>query len=126
MSVEELKSMQKETNLQQQFVRWFATQYSKEFESGALFSIPNQGKRSRANASRMKAEGMVAGVSDMILLVPRGEFHGAVIEFKRPGEKPRKGQTDWLTERYKDGYMVCVFDDIDLAIATIVGYMKLK
>ena len=43
----------------------------------------NTGNISRTCAvtgARLKAEGVVAGVSDLLLLVPRGKYHGLCIE----------------------------------------------
>lgn len=40
---------------------------------GTFFSVPNEGKRTPVNASKMIAEGLVAGIPDLILLTdPRG------------------------------------------------------
>lgn len=53
------------------------------YPDALLFAVPNGGRRGKAEASRLKDEGVVAGVSDLILLEPRGGFFGAVIEMKR-------------------------------------------
>lgn len=48
----------------------------------AIYSIPNEGKRSPENAGRMKAEGLRKGNLDVICPVPIGRHTGLVIEFK--------------------------------------------
>lgn len=47
-----------------------------------FFAVPNGSTRNPIEASRLKREGVVAGVADMLLLVPRGGFHGLAVEFK--------------------------------------------
>ena len=70
----------RESDLQIACVRWFTMQYPQY--RGLLFAVPNGGSRNRIEAARMKAEGTVAGVSDLILLVPRGHFGALCIELK--------------------------------------------
>lgn len=48
-----------------------------------IFSVPNGGHRHKSTAARLKAQGVRAGVSDVLYLVPRGGFHGLALEFKR-------------------------------------------
>ena len=56
-----------ESRLQIACVRWFRMQYPQY--KLMLFSVPNGGKRTLMEAIIMKNEGVVAGVSDLILLV---------------------------------------------------------
>jgi hypothetical protein len=51
---------------------------------GCMWAVPNGGKRSKAEAARLKAEGVIAGVFDVTLAVARGGFHGMFIELKAP------------------------------------------
>ncbi len=48
-----------------------------------LFAVPNQAARDPANQSRMKAEGLISGVPDLILPVARGGYFGWAGEMKR-------------------------------------------
>ena len=50
--------------------------------AGLLFAIPNGGQRNAVVAAKLKAEGVVPGVPDLLLAVPRGGFHGLWIEMK--------------------------------------------
>lgn len=79
-----------ESNLQKNCVRWFRMQYP-ELDK-MLFSVPNGGKRNVIEASIMKAEGTVSGVSDLILLVPSGIFNSLCIEMKHGKGKQSKTQ----------------------------------
>jgi len=49
-----------------------------------LFAIPNGGQRNVIVASKLKAEGVRAGVPDLFLAVARHGFHGLFIEMKKP------------------------------------------
>jgi hypothetical protein len=115
-----------ETTIQQQVVKWFADTYPEIYKTGALFAVPNEGKRTRATASRMKAEGMWADVSDLILLLPRGGFHGACFEMKSAKGRLRPGQKKWLNARILDGYFCEVFFSYEQAVQGIEQYMNLK
>lgn len=59
----------------------------------------------------MKAEGVTAGVSDLILLEARGGYGALCIEMKTDSKKSRqrKGQSEWqaATEAAGNLYVVC-------------------
>lgn len=115
-----------ETVIQQQVVKWFAYTYPEIYKTGALFAVPNEGKRTRATASRMKAEGMFPGVADLILLLPRGGFHGACVEMKAKGGKLTPAQIAWGNARILSGYFVDVCFSYEQAVQTIEQYLNLK
>ena len=98
-----------ESLIQQSCVQWFRFQYP-AYES-LLFAVPNAARRSHATASRMKAEGMVSGVADLILLVPRGRFASLCIEMKtkRAGSKQGDRQKSWQQDAEAVGnkYVIC-------------------
>jgi hypothetical protein len=56
-----------------------------------LHAIPNGGQRNIIVASKLKAEGVRAGVSDYFLAVPRRAFHGLYLELKAGGGAFRRG-----------------------------------
>lgn len=115
-----------ETIIQQHVVKWFAGTYPEIYATGAFFAVPNEGKRTRATASRMKAEGLLSNVSDLILLLPRGDFYGACFEMKSEKGRLRPGQRDWLNARVLDGYFCAVFFSYEQAVQGIEQYMNLK
>lgn len=69
-----------ESVLQRACVAWFRRNYPDY--ALLLFAVPNGGGRSKVEAGIMKAEGVTAGVSDMILLMPSYDYHALCIEFK--------------------------------------------
>ena len=123
---------QEEHNLQCACVKWFA--YAHPELRGLLFAIPNGGERSKATAGKLKAEGVVAGVADLILLVPqwfttwRGQqgckFAGLCIEMKTKQGYQSPEQKAWqaIVEQY--GYKYAVCRSIDQFIETIENYLK--
>lgn len=75
---------------------------------GMLFAIPNGGKRDVVTASRLKAEGVTAGVPDLCLPVARRGYHGLYIEMKVRGGRVRSEQRKWLAALEAEGYMTVV------------------
>jgi len=89
-----------ESRLQISCVTWFRYQYPKL--SKLLIAVPNGGKRRIREATIMKAEGVTAGVTDLLLLTPR---HGAGclgIEMKIGKAKQSANQLEWQ-ERFEQG-----------------------
>lgn len=70
-----------EHDIQVECVRWFGREYP-ELEP-YFWATPNGGYRMKSTAKMMKAEGQKAGVPDLQLAYPAGEYHGLFIEMKR-------------------------------------------
>lgn len=96
-----------------------------------LIHIPNGGKRGKREAERLKAQGVKAGVSDLLLALPRGYYSGLWVEMKRPivkGEskpKPTDAQLDWLDDMRAVGYAAHVCYGAREAIDVIENYLSL-
>ncbi len=86
-----------ESRIQQQVIRWWGLTGRGGLDERLLMAFPLQGKRTKANGARMKAEGMRAGTPDMFLAVPRGKYHGLWIELKRPSGRLTPNQKDMLS-----------------------------
>lgn len=102
-------------------VRWFDLAFPQL--EGLLFAIPNAGKRSRIMGARMKAEGMRAGVSDLMLPVARHGFHGLFIEMKVGKNPLTVDQAKWLERVGEQGYMAVCCRGADAAMDTIKSYL---
>lgn len=89
-----------------------------------LHAIPNGGKRDPAVGAQLKAQGVQAGVPDISLPVPRGEYHGMYIELKVGGNKPTKKQEDWLGRLADQGYKTAVCYGWVQAAEAIMEYLK--
>lgn len=99
-----------------------------------LLAIPNGGHRHIAVAKKMQAEGVKAGVPDMLLPVARGGFHGLWIEMKADGSRPKrpgsKGplseeQRRWLQALNDQGYRAAVCFGSREAIDLLTQYLSL-
>lgn len=91
-----------------------------------LHAIPNGGGRSKAEAGRLKASGVLAGVSDLHLPLPRGHYHGLWIELKAPRPHPSSVSTDqraWLQRMRDTGHRAEVCYGADAAHALLLEYL---
>ncbi len=89
-------------------VRWFNLQYPKL--RGRLFAVPNGGRRDAATAARLKAEGVVPGVADLVLLMSNHGYGALLIEMKTSVGRQSDSQKKWektvcANAEYK--YVVC-------------------
>lgn len=92
-----------------------------------LYAIPNGGGRSPVEGSRLKAEGVKKGVSDVCLPVPRRTFNGIYIEMKRKDGsvkdvKPEQGE--FLEFVQSQGYYGCVCFGWEQASKTLEWYLN--
>lgn len=87
---------------------WAAWNQSKDAALNMLYAVPNGGKRDKATAARLKAEGVKAGVPDVFLPVARMGYHGFYLELKVGKNKTSIEQDVWLTALKAEGYMVDV------------------
>ncbi len=95
-------------------IQWFQVAYPTI--KTRLFAIPNGTNKSRAAASRHMAEGLRSGVPDLMLPIPRGDYHGLFIELKRSkGGRLSDTQKDWLAFLSGQGYMAVVCHGFDEA-----------
>lgn len=97
-----------ESQEQQALFQWAKLMQGQNPELSLLHAIGNGGKRNLIEAARMKREGVLAGVSDIMLPVSRNGFHGLYIELKVKGGKTSPAQKWWLSETTKQGYYAVV------------------
>ena len=102
-----------EHRIQCECVRWFSLQYPRLH--GRLFAVPNGGRRDATTAAKLKAEGVVAGVADLILLKSNRDYGALLIEMKTLKGRQRDSQKQWENTVCADSeykYVVCrSFDD---------------
>lgn len=96
-----------ESILQQNCVAWFRLQHPQL--RLLLFAVPNGGARRPIEGRIMKAEGTLAGVSDLILLFPSEPYHGLCIEMKTTNGRQRPTQKAFqaAVEEYGYKYVIC-------------------
>lgn len=121
---EGVKDERTESQLQQELMRWWAVEAARLGKpEHLLMAFPLQGKRTKANASRMKAEGMRAGTPDMLLNLARGRYHGLWVEFKRPDGTLTDSQKDMLADLSAEGYAAFACYGLDAAQKLIRRYL---
>ena len=93
-------------------------------ELAALFAIPNGGKRNKKTAAILRAEGVKAGVLDVLLPCPIGGYAGLWIEMKYGYNTPTREQTQWIDLMCWLGYRVEVCYSCDQAWNVILNYIN--
>jgi hypothetical protein len=107
---------------QRLIVAWFRDRYP-ELE-GLFFAIPNGGRRDAATAARLKAEGVRAGVPDLLLAVARSGRHGLWIEMKTAKGCASKAQREMRDSLSAQGYAVEIAKGYAAAKAIITEYLS--
>ena len=113
---------QEEHNLQCACVKWFAYQHPEL--QGLLFAVPNGSYRNKATAGKLKAEGVVPGVADLILLVPRNQYHGLCIEMKTEKGRQSPEQKAWQEKADANGYRYIIIRSLELFINSVENYLR--
>ena len=95
--------MQKESVLQTACVKWFRLQYP----DLVIYAVPNGGSRNVREAQRLKSEGVLAGVADLVIMLPQGK--SLYIEMKVKGNRQTQNQKDFqkIAETLGHTYVVC-------------------
>ncbi len=114
-------SANEEHKIQCACVRWFRTQYP--HLKNLLFAIPNGGFRTEAVGAKMKAEGVLAGVLDLLLLIPRRECGALFLECKTPKGRLSDKQKEFIEAATQQGYICVVFRSITEFISIIQNYL---
>lgn len=110
-----------EHRLQCACVRWFHLAHPDMRHN--LFACPNGGRRDAATAARLKDEGVLAGVADLILL-KRNKTHGALlVEMKTDKGRQSQSQREWERRITADGYRYVVCRSLDGFMEEVDGYL---
>lgn len=109
------KNNMEETAIQVACYKWFRNKYIEMFR--LLFAVVNENESSkyqsleeqRISGNRRRQKGVTAGVSDMILLLPRGGYGCLCIEMKAPDGVQSEAQKIWQNdvEKYGNKYVLC-------------------
>ena len=114
-----------ESEHQQALFQWAGLMEAIHPELAMMFHVPNGGKRDKATAIRLKAEGVKPGVPDIVLPVARGNFHSLWIELKVDGGKPSPDQLEWQKNLRREGHCAKICYGWDAARQIIEKYLKL-
>lgn len=115
---------EEEHNLQCSCVKAFRLQHRDV--ANLLFAIPNGGRRDKVTGAKLKAEGVVAGVADLFLAVPKGIYHGAFIEMKTTDKKSKQSEQQKAFERLaiSQGYRYVICRTLDAFLTFTNNYMN--
>lgn len=127
-----------EAQIQIAFMDWFRYQYPQY--SLVCFHPVNEGKRNTkmirdrygnlkvvcSTGAMLKREGLVAGVADIVLLVPRGGYGCLCIEFKTPTGRQSAEQVRWQEQCEAAGNKYIIVRSAEEAIAETNEYLHLK
>lgn len=108
---------------QVQLINWCESHKDIIPELGLIYAVPNAGKRSRAAGGKAKAEGLKAGVPDLVLPVPRGRYAALYIEMKVKGNTTTPAQEKWIEALRKAGNKAEVCYGWESARDTIMDYL---
>ena len=123
-----------EDALQAATARWLKAQHPNLL----AFHVPNGGKRPLSTvrrrgqlvqapiiAAKLKQGGALAGVSDWLILEPRGEYHGLVIELKAKGGGLESSQIEFLFRCQDRNYFIAVAWSLDGFMEVVNTYLEL-
>lgn len=109
-------------------IAWAALHEEKWPCLSLLYAVPNGGHRHAATAGRLRAEGVRAGVPDLVLPSARGGYCGLYLEMKRApaGGGSLAAVTDdqraWLVALAAEGYATAVCLGAEAAIRVLAHY----
>lgn len=110
-----------ESILQRNCVAWFNLQYRRY--AMLLFAVPNGARTSATQARILKAEGMTAGVADLILMVPRKGYHALCLEMKTLTGRQQPTQKAWQEAVEEQGYKYVIVRTFADFQKSIKGYL---
>jgi hypothetical protein len=109
-----------EHDIQVSCVRWFRYQHSNHL----IYAIPNGGQRHILVASKLKAEGVLAGIPDLHIPVAKKGYHGLYIEMKAGKNKPGDNQPLIMEKLRNEGYKCEVCYSFDEFQKVVNEYLK--
>ncbi len=115
-----------EADQQKQVVTWarWASKSNKYPMLEMLHCSLNGVKLSPIQAKIAKAQGMLSGVPDLFLPVPKNGYHGLFIEMKYGSNKVTESQEKFLQNAANVGYAVSVCYSANEAIKRIEDYYQ--
>lgn len=114
-----------EHQIQAAFVKWVRMMRTQDTKYRLIYAVPNGAWLAGfAAVGKLKAEGQENGVPDICIDCPCGGYHGARIEFKRPGGRISEEQTYWARILSEAGFLCTVQYTTDGAIEFTKKYLS--
>lgn len=115
-----------EGRIQAECFAWFWNTYPNYRK--LLFHVPNENDRADSNpiqGAMRKSLGVVAGVSDLILLLNRGGHGALLIEMKDEHGSQNTAQKEWQRLVESQGYKYCLCRNLAQFKEIVIGYLSL-
>lgn len=109
-----------EHQIQKAVFQWLRTVHPKV----VAYAIPNAARRSAAQAAYLKAEGLRAGMPDIVIAKACGGFHGLYIELKTKTGRLSDVQKETLFDLAREKYACAVSRSVDETIELITTYLE--
>ena len=116
------KHKDEEHKLQVSMINWFRLQYPSMRHN--LFAVPNGSRRDAITGRKLKEEGVLAGVSDLIFLKSNRCYGALLIETKTKKGTQRNSQKEWESKITADGYKYVIVRSLNEFIEVITDYLK--
>lgn len=122
---------QPEAKIQSESYQWFHNTFPQY--RGLLFACTNQNERSgdiskkaqQISGAMRRNMGVYPGVSDLICLIPRGKYHGLMLECKTETGRQSLQQIEWQREVELQGYFYAIFRSVEEFKEIITWYLNL-
>lgn len=103
---------QSESYIQSEIVKWFTNNHclKTNFPRWLIFSVPNGGLRNKKEAVRLRSEGLLPGVSDLIVVY---NYELLYIEVKTDGGTQSKEQKEFQSRVENLGFKYFVVHSLD-------------
>jgi hypothetical protein len=88
------------------------------------FAVPSGGSRHKLEAINLKRQGVKAGISDVIVLIPKKGFASLCIEFKTDKGKQSDEQKEFQRQAEMCGSKYVIARSVGSAIETVKEYLK--
>lgn len=115
----------RESRLQAACVRWYRYQYPDH--AAMLIAVPNGVATSESQGAILKAEGMLAGVADLLLLLPAEGYSLLAVEMKTNTGRQSQRQKEWQRQAEAHGirYEICrSFDDFNTLLTEYMTHYE--
>lgn len=122
---------QPEAKIQAESYTWWNNTFPQY--RGLLFACTNQNERSGdigkkaqlISGAMRRSMGVYPGVADIICLIPRGKYHGIMLECKTEVGRQSQQQEEWMEKVLSQGYMYKIFRSVDDFKVIIQWYLNL-
>ena len=112
-----------EDDIQSAFFDWVRLAQHKFPDLALMFHPANGGQRNIREAARLKKQGVISGVPDVMFPRSNSIFHGLAIEFKSKTGKLSKNQAEYIDMLILNNWSVHVCHDARAAVEIVKKYI---